>query len=294
MGRIRILGLLEGLVILTALTGVSLIVFAGRFPSDVQNYPLEFLCVPFLLWAAFRQGRRTVAVATTILCSVAIWGTVRGFGPFVRDSPHEAFVLVQAYVSVIATMGAIMAAVVAEHRRAEKQLRELATTDSLTGLANYRQLLDVLRSEISRSNRTTRSFAVLFVDMNDLKIINDKHGHLAGSRALCRLSDTLRQCCRTLDTPARFGGDEFAVVLPETTEEGGYVVLRRISERLAASTDTPTVAISGGVALFPRDGSSPTQLLRAADKLLYEAKARNRRHTGDVEPDQELKTGTLF
>lgn len=293
--RPRIVELLEAVAILVVLTGLCLVVFAGRFPSDVQNYPLEFLCVPVLLWAAFRQGRRTVVTATTILSSLAVWGTMHGFGPFVRQSQYEALVLVHAYVCVMATMGAVLAAVVAEHKHAERQLREMATTDPLTGLANYRRLLDVLKIEIARSNRTGRPFAVLFVDMNGLKKLNDKYGHLAGSRALCRIADTLRHSCRQIDTPARFGGDEFALVLPETGEAGGQVVLRRISDKLAADSSTPTVAVSGGVAVFPRDGDSPTLLLRAADKLLYRAKAETAASRKRAADDaDERKTGTLF
>jgi diguanylate cyclase (GGDEF)-like protein len=293
--RPRIIEALEAVAILAVLTGLCLVVFAGRFPSDVQNYPLEFLCVPVLLWAAFRQGRRTVATGAAILSGLAVWGTMHGFGPFVRESQDEALVLVHAYVCVMATMGAVLAAVVAEHKHAERQLREMATTDPLTGLANYRRLLEVLKIEIARSNRTGRPFAVLFVDMNGLKKLNDKYGHLAGSRALCRIADTLRQSCRQIDTPARFGGDEFALVLPETGEAGGQVVLRRINDRLAAEPGQVAVTVSGGVAVFPRDGDSPTLLLRAADKLLYRAKAENaagrRRAADDVD---ERKTGTLF
>jgi diguanylate cyclase (GGDEF)-like protein len=295
--RPTILSAVEALTILTVFIGVCLVVFGGWFPSDIKNYPLEFLCVPVLLWAAFRQGRRTVVTATTILSGLAVWGTMRGFGPFVRDSHNEALLLVQAYVGVMATMGIVLAAAIAEHKHAERQLHELATTDPLTGLANYRRLLDVLRTEIARSHRTSRPFAVLFLDMNGLKRINDRYGHLAGSRALCRIAETLRHSCRTIDTPTRFGGDEFAVVLPETAEAGGHVVLARINERLAAHPDKPKVSISGGVAVFPRDGDSPTLLLRAADKLLYQAKTRTsdvRRAALQDEEQAALKTGTLF
>ncbi len=287
---------IEALVLLAMLVGVGLVVFGGWFPSDIKNYPLEFLCVPILLWAAFRFGRRQTASAIMILSGIAVWGTLRGFGPFARDTPNEALVLVQAYTSVMAIMGMVLAAVVAEHRHAEAQLRQLATTDSLTGLVNYRRLIEVLRAEVARSGRTKRPFAVLFVDMNGLKRINDKHGHLAGSRALCRVAETLRRSCRTTDTPARFGGDEFAIVLPETGEEGGHLVLDRVAERLAADPDRPKVSVSGGVAVFPRDGDSPTLLLRAADQALYEAKARTsaaRKAAADVKTD-ERKTGTLF
>jgi diguanylate cyclase (GGDEF)-like protein len=293
--RIRWIELAESVLLLTLFAGACLVVFAGKFPADVQTYPLEFICVPFLLWTAFRLGRRGMSTAVLLLSSIAVWGTVRGFGPFVRDSQSEALVLVQAYVGVMAITGVVLAAVVAEHKQAERQLRELATTDPLTGLVNYRRLLEVLRAEIARSNRNGRSFAVVFVDMNGLKKINDKLGHLAGSRALCRLAEALRRSCRATDTAARYGGDEFAVVLPETTEAGGRAVLERIDERLAADPDKPALSVSGGVAVFPRDGETPTLLLRAADKLLYRAKAEAasaRRKPRSA--DEERRTGTLF
>src|SRR5436309_13433444 len=97
---------------------------------------------------------------------------------------------------------------VTERKQAESQARLLAVTDPLTGLGNYRRLLDVLHAEIERSGRTRRPFALLLLDLVGLKKINDLYGHVVGSRALCRLSDALQLVFRALETAARYGGHE--------------------------------------------------------------------------------------
>src|SRR5258708_36670483 len=95
-------------------------------------------------------------------------------------------------------------------------VHHLAVSDPLTGLANYRRLLDELESETERTNRSNRPFCVLLLDLDGLKKINDTYGHLVGSRALCRVADILRIHCRSIDTAARYGAAEFALVLPST------------------------------------------------------------------------------
>jgi diguanylate cyclase (GGDEF)-like protein len=169
-------------------------------------------------------------------------------------------------------MSMVVAAVVSERRQVEDRLRELSVRDPLTGLANYRELMDVLEAEIRRSQRTERSFAFLFLDVDGLKDINDRRGHLVGSRALCRVAEALRATCRTVDTPARYGGDEFAVLLPETGEAAALQVARRFSNRLAADPEPPAVSASVGVAVYPRDGRTAEALLGFADRALYEAR----------------------
>jgi diguanylate cyclase (GGDEF)-like protein len=163
-----------------------------------------------------------------------------------------------------------------ERKQAESQARLLAITDPLTGLGNYRRILEVLRAEIERSGRTRRPFAVLLLDLDGLKKINDRYGHLAGSRALCRIGDVLRLFCRAVDTAARYGGDEFAVILPEATASAAAFVASRIRERITADSDQPTLSASIGVAVYPQDGETVEDLLQAADRELYKSKSQGR------------------
>jgi len=155
----------------------------------------------------------------------------------------------------------------------EDHLRQLAARDPLTGLANYRRLAEVLDMEIKRSERTGREFAVLLFDLDGLKKINDRHGHVTGSHALCRVADVL-SFCRDIDTAARYGGDEFAVVLPETDAEAANQVAERICNSIAKDGMGPKLSVSIGVAVYPRDGERIEALLRAADVAMYAMKAR--------------------
>ena len=268
--------LFEASLLVACLVLVGELVFGGLLPDAYRNIPLEFVCIPFLLWAALRFGARGAATALVLLCVIAIRGTLQGLGPFVWGTANESLVLLQAFMGVTAVTTLILAAVVAERGRTARRLRLLSVTDALTGLANYRQLIGVLEAEIRRSQRTERPFAVLFFDVDGLKRINDRHGHLVGSRALCRMAEVLHVSCRAVDTAARFGGDEFAVVLPETDEEEARRVGERVLERLAGDFERPRIRASVGVAVYPRDGGTAEALLGAADRLLYEMKAQGR------------------
>jgi diguanylate cyclase (GGDEF)-like protein len=130
----------------------------------------------------------------------------------------------------------------------------------------------VLQAEIYRSKRTEREFSLLLLDLDGLKAINDRFGHLAGNRALCRLAQSLTDCCRSIDTAARQGGDEFAVVLPETGASAATLVARRICDLLAKDKEEPMLSVSAGVASYPKDADTIGTLLYAADKALYEMK----------------------
>ena len=158
-----------------------------------------------------------------------------------------------------------------------KDIRRLAVTDSVTGLFNYRQLMHALEREIQRTNRTERPFALLLFDLDGLKKINDRFGHQAGTRALCRAAEVMRSQCRAIDTAARHGGDEFAVVLPETAEQGAEEVLTRICQSVASDGEQPPISLSAGFAIYPRDAQTLESLMRAADVPLYQMKERHKK-----------------
>jgi diguanylate cyclase (GGDEF)-like protein/PAS domain S-box-containing protein len=169
---------------------------------------------------------------------------------------------------------AIIAEDVTKQRELEQHLREQAAKDALTGLANDRSLMAALDGEIKRSKRTGREFALLLFALDDLKKVNDRYGPAVGNTALCRLADALSLGRRRIDTAARFGGDKFALVLPETPPEPAHLVSERIRHTLANDGQSPTLSVRVGVATYPKDGEEIAILLAAADVTPSRTKAK--------------------
>ncbi|GAC1662489.1 MAG: hypothetical protein NVS9B4_16240 [Candidatus Acidiferrum sp.] len=166
----------------------------------------------------------------------------------------------------------VIAEDVTKQRELEERLRRQAASDPLTGLSNYRHLIDALDMELKRSNRTKREFSLLMFDMDGLKQINDHHGHLVGSQALCRVADALTISCRDIDTAARYGGDEFALLLPETDALAAHAAARRICANIAEDGNGPPLSVSVGVSVYPEDGETVDSILNAADAAMYKMK----------------------
>jgi diguanylate cyclase (GGDEF)-like protein len=192
------------------------------------------------------------------------------FSRHLFDGPFFLAELSKTASYVVMLSGALL-----DQARLFDQVRSMAVSDPLTGLANYRRLISVLEAELDRSRRTQRPFSVVLLDMDGLKTINDHYGHLTGSRAIVRLSKILRSHSRAIDTAARYGGDEFALVLPEAAPDIAARVVSRIRERLSAEAEAPALSVSAGVAAFPEDGDTPEKLLGAADRALYGMKHRS-------------------
>lgn len=186
----------------------------------------------------------------------------------------------------------IIAVDITEQRDLEEQLRHQASSDSLTGLANHRRLFEVLHAEICRSKRTNREFSLVLLDLDGLKEINDRYGHRAGDRALCRLAHILADCCRSVDTAARQGGDEFALVLPETGIAAATLVGRRIYDLVAKDAEEPRLSVSFGIASYPKDADAIGTLLYAADRALYAMKNKRPRAARAVHAPESRSTAS--
>lgn len=239
---------------------------------------LLYLAVAYFFWRRLKicqKGKAEISVIDYSLFIVASLNVVCHLSAlFSRRLFDGPFFL--AELSKVASYIVVLSGALLDQARLFDQVRTMAVSDSLTGLANYRRLLAVLEAELDRSRRTQRPFSVVLLDMDGLKAINDQHGHLAGSRALVRLGKILRNHSRAIDTPARFGGDEFALVLPEAGPDIASRVAARIRERLAAENETPQLSVSVGVAAYPEDGDTPEKILGAADRALYGMKNRGR------------------
>jgi two-component system cell cycle response regulator len=182
------------------------------------------------------------------------------------------------------------ASIAVDNVQLHNEAQRLSTTDPLTGLWNFRYLSMSLAREIERSTRFARPLAVLMLDLDHFKAVNDTHGHQRGDTVLRELAHRVQEQIREVDTFARYGGEEFVVVLPETTVEGASQLAERICEAVRRepfvheNEEPLQVTVSVGGAAFPDHGSSPATLMRAADKALYVAKAegRDRWHVPDA------------
>ncbi len=166
----------------------------------------------------------------------------------------------------------VLGAFAEAHQSVQSHLRALASLDPLTKVSNVARFYD----ELGIMEAGDESFAVLLVDVDDLKVLNDRHGHQAGSSAIQMVANALRRVVRTSDCVARFGGDEFVIILKDADRAGSQVVVNRL--RLVLAEDfVPTapgvqVTVSVGVALFGEDGTTSEELLAAADDAMYSDK----------------------
>jgi diguanylate cyclase (GGDEF)-like protein len=179
-----------------------------------------------------------------------------------------------------------------ENARRYGEARKLAETDGLTGLYNQRFFQETLRREVTRAHRYQRKLTLIVFDLDDFKSINDQVGHLAGDRVLAQAADRLREAVRSVDVACRIGGDEFAVIMPESASTDGEQLFRRVHNSMrgtALGPDEQRLRLSGGIAELLH-GDTPASLFERADAALYRAKELGKDRAdiagaGEVRPD---------
>lgn len=175
-------------------------------------------------------------------------------------------VLLGLFLTVAYTLAAL--------RNSLEHEKELARTDSLTGVSNRRRFFELIHAELHRAKRYKRPMTVAYMDMDDFKVINDRFGHTVGDKVLSSAAHAIQKNIRTVDVVARFGGDEFAILLPETDSDGAKVIIRRIQENLQNSMQKQEWGVTFSIGVFTCNGKGLTvdDVLTKADSLMYAAK----------------------
>jgi diguanylate cyclase (GGDEF)-like protein len=247
----------------------------------IQNDPFMQTAYPVLLWVDIGNGARfghRYHVASTAL-SATLWLIVLNTNPFWRDPRMIALGYALLGAIVLLPFYARLF-----YRRLEEansrlsttcdQVTRLATHDPLTGLANRAHLYQRLNEALSTAQRHRRRLAVLYIDLDNLKDINDLTGHHAGDKALCAAAEVFRKHARKSDAIARIGGDEFIIVLTEVSSDR----LAHVGESLCTALAAHPMALSAsiGIAIFPECGTTAQELIHAADAAMYRAKQAGR------------------
>ncbi len=273
-----------------ALTGILALaghtIFGSPLGPANHSYPTAYLAFPFAIWAALRFGQRGAVVAVVLITLFALLGTLRGTGPFGGDlSTLHSLILLCLFASALAITSLALASTLSAQRRAEVRIKHLAHHDTLTGLPNRLLLQDRLDQAIVHAARHQQFAALLFIDLDRFKVINDTLGHAMGDRLLTQVAQRLLTCMRAEDTVARQGGDEFVVVLAQLeTPHASTSVADKIEQAFSPPFNFEGyefhISPSIGISIYPSDGADVETLMKNADVAMYNAKQAggNRHH----------------
>lgn len=301
----------RGTVLVTAVTFFGLAFFLYGYDSQTSRIVLYSIAQSLpvaasVSWLMTRRdgrispGARLAASVATIVLGInafRIVGKLLHIGgdfSFVHfNAAQSVMILALMFLSMVWNFGFLLMAM----DRLRNEVSDLAMMDDLTGVGNRRQLLQRLTEECARSDRSNQPFALLVVDIDNFKVINDTHGHAAGDACLQHFTLMAQTRLRTGDLLARTGGDEFCIVLPASTLREGAMIARRIvdvcrEDAAGCSGNEVPLSVSIGVAQWTREiGAFPDRLIAAADHALYVAKKEGRDRYAVYEPAPPLAPG---
>ncbi len=285
---------LEGSVAVTFAT--LLVVLTGRDASPF------FFTFPLIVGGAALVVSPRITLGLAAAASIAYLVAIAPPGS--GGLPPQTVAVVGINVTALVLLAYVAMVIAREQRRARDAAIRLSTIDPLTGLFNRTFFFAAVEREIARSARSGRGFCLLMMDLDELKLINDRHGHFFGDRVLRGVGEVIRSGGRRIDTAARYGGDEFVVLLPETDPTGAYVLAEKVRfgvaelrVDVAGSMIQPSISI--GVVSYPEDGRTSDELMITADSSMYHSKRMGKnRVTGvpvmdDDAPGRQASDGPL-
>ena len=264
--------IVEGSVAITFAT--LLVVLTGG-----PNSPFFFVYALIVAGAALVLPPRVAILVTGFAVGGYLVGVLADPALVPLDSAEV--VVVSLNITALVLLAYLAIVIAREQRRSRDAAIRLSTVDALTGLCNRAYLFAALEREIERSARSRRGFCLLMIDLDGLKPINDRYGHFEGDRVLRGVGEVIRHRVRRIDTAARYGGDEFVVLLPETDPDGAYVLAEKIRAGVVeldieSGSQRIRTSLSIGVVAYPADGKSIDELMIAADQAMYASKRRGR------------------
>lgn len=292
-----------GLWFTLVFVGVSILPESTYIDNGFHLSPLVLL--PFSALAAARFGVTAAALTVTIIAMMAVGFMVRGKHPYTEFSPQVAVWMMQEYLAVVALVSVGLAIMLHEIRKrknelekrvlertlalqrsnealaeANARLNRLASTDHLTGIANRRHFQDIAKRELIRLASSGSDAALIMFDLDHFKRINDCFGHEAGDTVLRRVVHTVQETVRPMDFVGRFGGEEFLILLPDTTCDTALEIAERVRKRIEGMRcryDGQTIDVTVSVGVAEWDGAATLDdLIRCADDALYRAKGAGR------------------